>query len=115
MPDVSNSSPMGGTTGSVIGAIPDLPAVPGSVAFIHNVDTAPAYWWLNILWVVLVDGAATGGRYSLMHETLPKGSGAPWTRRSISRPCIKRTRPGWAGRLSQRPRRLECGGSCSLL
>lgn len=43
----------------------------------HDVDSAPAYWWLDILWVVLVDGADTGGRYSLMHETLPKGSGAP--------------------------------------
>lgn len=45
--------------------------------FIHNVDIAPAYWWLDILWVVLVNGADTGGRYSLMHEPLPKGSGAP--------------------------------------
>lgn len=56
---------------------PELPAVPGSIAFVHNVDDAPAYWWLDILWVVLVTGADTGGRYSLMHETLPKGSGAP--------------------------------------
>ena len=56
---------------------PDLPAVPGMTPFVHNVDTAPAYWWLDILWVVLADGADTGGRYSLMHETLPKGSGAP--------------------------------------
>jgi hypothetical protein len=51
---------------------PDLPAIPGSMPFIHNVDTAPAYWWLDILWVILVDGKDTGGRYSLMHETLPK-------------------------------------------
>ena len=56
---------------------PDLSAVPGSMPFVHNVDSAPAYWWLDILWVVLADGADTGGRYSLMHETLPKGSGAP--------------------------------------
>jgi quercetin dioxygenase-like cupin family protein len=56
---------------------PELPATPGSMPFIHNVDTAPAYWWLDILWVVLVHGDDTGGRYSLMHETLPKGSGAP--------------------------------------
>ncbi len=56
---------------------PDLPAIPGSMPFVRNVDSAPAYWWLDILWVVLVDGADTGGRYSLMHETLPKGSGAP--------------------------------------
>jgi quercetin dioxygenase-like cupin family protein len=56
---------------------PVLPAIPGSMPFIHNVDTAPAYWWLDILWVILADGKDTGGRYSLMHETLPKGSGAP--------------------------------------
>ena len=56
---------------------PVLPAIPGSMPFIHNVDTAPAYWWLDILWVILVDGKDTGGRYSLMHETLPKGAGAP--------------------------------------
>jgi quercetin dioxygenase-like cupin family protein len=56
---------------------PDLPAIAGSMPFIHNVDTAPAYWWLDILWVVLADGNDTGGRYSLMHETLPRGSGAP--------------------------------------
>lgn len=58
-------------------ATPDLPAVPGTIPFVHNVDTAPAYWWLDILWVILVHGDDTGGRYSLMHEALPKGSGAP--------------------------------------
>jgi quercetin dioxygenase-like cupin family protein len=58
-------------------ATPTLPTVPGSMPFIHNVDTAPAYWWLDILWVVLVSGEDTGGRYSLLHETLPRGSGAP--------------------------------------
>lgn len=55
----------------------DLPAVPGWIPFVHNVDTAPAYWWLDILWVILVHGDDTGGRYSLMDEALPKGSGAP--------------------------------------
>lgn len=56
---------------------PDLPAVPGSIPFIRNLDTAPAYWWLDILWIILVKGEDTGGRYSLMYEALPKGSGAP--------------------------------------
>ena len=55
----------------------ELPAVPGSAPFIHGVDTAPAYWWLNILWIVLASGEDTGGRYSLMEEWLPKGAGAP--------------------------------------
>ena len=43
-------------------ATPDLPAVPGSIPFVHNVDTAPAFWWLDILWVILVKGEDTGGR-----------------------------------------------------
>jgi quercetin dioxygenase-like cupin family protein len=55
---------------------PDLPIV-GSIPFMHNVDEAAAYWWLDILWVILVRGEDTGGRYSLMHEALPVGSGAP--------------------------------------
>ena len=38
----------------MIDPTPDVPAVPGSMPFINNVDTAPAYWWLDILWVVLV-------------------------------------------------------------
>lgn len=33
--------------------IPDLPAVLGSIPFIHNFDTTPVYWWLDILWVIL--------------------------------------------------------------
>lgn len=45
---------------------PDFPAVPGSIPFVHNVDTAPAYWWLDILWIILVKGEDTGGRYSLV-------------------------------------------------
>ena len=47
---------------------PELPAAPGSVPFIHSVDTAPAYWWLDILWIILATGDDTGGRYSLMEE-----------------------------------------------
>lgn len=58
-------------------ATPRLPAVPGSISFVHSVDTAPAYWWLDILWIILVKGEDTGGRYSLMYEALPKASGAP--------------------------------------
>ena len=52
-----------------------LPPMPGSEPFIHNVDTAPAYWLMDVLWIVLADGADTGGRYSMMEQLLPKGSG----------------------------------------
>jgi len=31
---------------------------------------------LDILWVILVKGEGTGGRYSLMYEALQQGSGA---------------------------------------
>jgi quercetin dioxygenase-like cupin family protein len=47
----------------------------GSEPFIHNVDSAPAYWWLDDLWIVLAEAKDTGGRFSMMQELLPKGSG----------------------------------------
>ena len=53
----------------------ELPPIPGSVPFVHHVDVGPAYWWQDILWVILADGNDTGGRYSLMYELMPKGSG----------------------------------------
>ena len=49
--------------------------IPGSEPFIHNNDSAPAYWWIDTLWIVLADATDTGGRYSLMEELAPKGSG----------------------------------------
>jgi quercetin dioxygenase-like cupin family protein len=49
--------------------------MPGSEPFIHNVDTAPAYWWINDLWIVLAEAKDTGGRFSMMEELLPQGSG----------------------------------------
>ena len=52
-----------------------LPPIAGSVPFIHNIDNGPAYWWQDILWVILASGEDTGGRYSLMYELMPKGSG----------------------------------------
>lgn len=51
------------------------PPLPGAEAFQHDVDSGPAYWWLDILWVILADANDTGGRFSLMYELLPKGSG----------------------------------------
>ena len=52
-----------------------LMPMPGAEGFNHSVATAPAYWWLDILWIVLADANDTGGRFSLMEELLPKGSG----------------------------------------
>ena len=52
-----------------------LPPMPGSELLIRNVDSAPAYWLVDVLWIVLADGRDTGGRFSLMEQLLPKGSG----------------------------------------
>jgi quercetin dioxygenase-like cupin family protein len=49
--------------------------MPGSEFFMHNADSAPAFWWLNDLWIVLAETKDTGGRFSMMLELLPKGSG----------------------------------------
>jgi quercetin dioxygenase-like cupin family protein len=52
-----------------------LTPLPGAEGFIHSVETAPAYWWLDILWIVLADANDTGGRFSLIEQLLPKHSG----------------------------------------
>ena len=52
-----------------------LPPMPGSQPFIHNKNSARAYWWLDTLWIVLADSNDTGGRFSLMEEVASKGSG----------------------------------------
>jgi quercetin dioxygenase-like cupin family protein len=52
-----------------------LPPMSGSELVIHNVDDAPAYWWLDDLWIVLAQAKETGGRFSMMEELLRKGSG----------------------------------------
>ena len=35
---------------------------------VSNRDTAPAYWLLDALWVILVDGEQSGGRFSIMEQ-----------------------------------------------
>ena len=49
--------------------------MPGAEPFIRNVDNGRAYWWLDILWVILADADDTGGRFSLMYELMPRGAG----------------------------------------
>jgi len=46
-----------------------------ATAYVANVTDAPAYWQVNILWVMLATGDQTGGHYSLMWQLCPKGSG----------------------------------------
>ena len=38
-------------------------------------DEAPAYWFLDILWIVLASGEETGGRFTIMEQLMPQGSG----------------------------------------
>jgi quercetin dioxygenase-like cupin family protein len=51
------------------------PPMLGSELFIHNVDSAPAYWWLDTLWIVLAEAKDTGGRFSMMEQLARKDSG----------------------------------------
>ena len=57
--------------------LPKFAPMPGATGFIHRADEAPAYWMQGILWTMLADAADTGGRYSMMEQLLPKGSGPP--------------------------------------
>ena len=41
-----------------------------------NRETAPAFWMIDILWVLLVDGNDTNGAYSVIEQWMRKGSGA---------------------------------------
>ncbi len=52
-----------------------LPAMPGAEFFNHNVASAPAYWWLDTLWIVLAEARHTGGRFSMMEELAGRDSG----------------------------------------
>ena len=42
---------------------------------IQSAQTAPAYWFLGILWIILIDGEQTDGRYSLMEQLMPQDVG----------------------------------------
>ena len=42
---------------------------------IQSAETSPAYWFLGILWIILVDGEQTDGRYSLMEQLMPQDVG----------------------------------------
>ena len=49
--------------------------LPGLHPLIYSAETAPAYWFLGILWIVLIDGEQTDGRYSLMEQLMPQDVG----------------------------------------
>jgi len=47
------------------------------VPFLSDRQNAPAYWHVDILWLMLATSEQTGGAYSLMEEFCPKNSGPP--------------------------------------
>jgi quercetin dioxygenase-like cupin family protein len=53
------------------------PATPHGVPFLTGRDTAPAYWALGSLWVVLASTEQTGGAFSVMEQWMPAGGGPP--------------------------------------
>ena len=55
---------------------PTLPFAP-AIGFARNRETAPAYWMLDLLWLVLIDGHETGGAFSVMEQWMRQGSGPP--------------------------------------
>ncbi len=42
-----------------------------------NRDEAPAYWEVDILWLLLADGKQTGGAFCQLEQLCPNGSGPP--------------------------------------
>lgn len=52
----------------------DRPHLPPSVI---SAAEAPAYWRVGILWNISLSAATTAGEFTMMDQTMPRGSGAP--------------------------------------
>ena len=48
-----------------------------TTAYELNRNQAPAYWEVDILWLLLADGKQTGGAFSILEQLCPKDSGPP--------------------------------------
>lgn len=48
-----------------------------AIPFVLNGETAPAFWLVETLWLILAAGAQTGNRLSLMEQVMPTGLGPP--------------------------------------
>jgi hypothetical protein len=44
--------------------------------FVSTGKDSPAYWLLDLLWVVHATGEQTQGRYSVIEQWMPEGSGS---------------------------------------
>jgi quercetin dioxygenase-like cupin family protein len=45
--------------------------------FVSTGKDSPAYWFVDILWVVHATGEQTQGRYSVVEQWMPEGAGPP--------------------------------------
>lgn len=54
--------------------MPDRPHLPASVI---SAEDAPAFWRVGILWNISLSAETTAGEFTMMDQTMPKGSGAP--------------------------------------
>lgn len=48
-----------------------------SMAYEVNRNSAPAFWEVDILWLILADGAQTGGALTMLEQICPRNSGPP--------------------------------------
>jgi mannose-6-phosphate isomerase-like protein (cupin superfamily) len=46
-----------------------------ALAYMRSGKTAPAYWNLGLLWMILAESKDTGGAYSIMEQVMPKSPG----------------------------------------
>lgn len=46
-------------------------------AYELNRDNAPAFWEVDILWLILADATQTDGSFTMMEQICPKNSGPP--------------------------------------
>lgn len=46
-----------------------------SLAALARNDEAPAWWFLDILWIILAAESDTAGRFTVMEQFMPQGSG----------------------------------------
>lgn len=47
------------------------------IPFLSNRQDAPAYWLVDILWILHASSQQTGGAYTLLEQYCPKNSGPP--------------------------------------
>jgi quercetin dioxygenase-like cupin family protein len=68
---------MSASGGATEAAAVAVPAWFGSSPLIRSSGAADARWDVDVLWLMLVRGSDTGGRWSLMDQLCRKGSGPP--------------------------------------